>query len=257
MRSLWLSIGLTGALCGAAALFPLRADGPPATAFAQAHEAYRAKDYARAYDLYKQVAATVSNPAVHYDLGCAAFKAGHVGEAVLQFEKAHRLTPRDADISSNLEFARGQIKDATPDEETDFLTRLVWGPLDRVSLNEVSTAVSLAWWLSMAALLALVLTRDPARRATLRVPLAGLLVLTAVLAVPFAMKYHAEEMNEQAIVLAREVPVLSGPGTDEVKRFVLHEGTRVRLLGRWDKWLHVALPSGENGWAIAETLGVI
>lgn len=237
-------------------LNPLSA-APLATTFAQAHDAYRAKDYPKALELYRQVAATTKNAVVHYDLGCAAFKAGNVGEAIWNFEKARRLAPRDPDVQTNLEYARARIKDSAPEEEADLLTRLVWGPLDRVSLNEVATSISIAWWLAMAAVLASLLARDAKRRAALRLPLIGFGLLVVFLAIPFALKYHAEEMSQHAIVLAREVPVLSGPATDEIKRFVLHEGTKVRVMGRWDKWIHLALPNGENGWALAETLGTI
>lgn len=251
MRTLW-AVALVLALVN-----PLAAAAPLATTFAQAHDAYRAKDYPKALELYRQVSASVKNAVVHYDLGCAAFKAGNVGEAIWNFEKARRLSPRDADVLTNLEYARARIKDSAPEEEADLLTRIVWGPLDRVSLNELATVTSIAWWLAMAALLASLVTREPARRAALRLPLAALLIAVVFLAIPFALKYHAEEMTQHAIVLAREVSVLSGPATDEIKRFVLHEGTKVRVMGRWDKWIHLALPNGENGWVLAEALGTI
>lgn len=245
------------AAIGLACAWTATAAAPLATTFAQGHDAYRAKEYPKALELYRQVAASVQNPVVHYDLGCAAFKAGQIGEAVHNFEKAHRLAPRDADVNANLEFVRARIKDSAPEEEADLITRIIWGPLERVSMNEVATALSIAWWLSMACLLAMKLARDPARRISLRLPFGVLLACTIFLALPFALKYHAEEMTQHAIVLAREVPVLSGPATDEIKRFVLHEGTKVRVLGRWDKWVHLALPNGENGWALGETVGTI
>ena len=253
-----LIAGIALVVCaGVVALAPLSAAAPLATTFAQGHDAYRAKEYVKALDLYRQVAQSVQNPVVYYDLGCAAFKAGSVGEAVWSFEKAHRLAPRDADVNANLEFARGRIKDSAPEEESDLLTRIVWGPLERVSMNELATALSIVWWLAMASLLAMMLARDPARRASLRLPIGVFFGLVVILAIPFALKYHAEEMTQHAVVLAREVPVLSGPATDEIKRFVLHEGTKVRVMGRWDKWIHVALPNGENGWALGETIGTI
>jgi hypothetical protein len=257
----WKRIGmaLTGAaLIATAAGARLQAAAVPSSTFAQAHEAYRTKDYAKALELYRQVAATVDNAVVHYDLGCAAYKTDHVGEAILHFEKARRFAPRDPDVNANLEFARGRVKDAMPEEEPDLLTRLVWGPLDRLSLNELATAASIAWWLTMACVLALMVTRDAERRARWHWPLAICAALTLALAVPFALKYHAEEMTDWGIVQAREVNVLSGPGTEEVKRFVLHEGAKVRMLARWgEKWVHIALPNGENGWALAEQIGEI
>lgn len=240
-----------------AALLACAAQAAPVAEFAAGHEAYRAKDYGKALEKYRAVAAQVRNPVVHYDLACAAFKAGRLGEAILHFEKAHRLAPRDGDIQNNLSFARARVKDAVPEDDGDFVTRLVWGALDRVSMNEIAGLATVLWWLALLAAAALVLARDPARRRALKPVVAAAFVVVACAAVVFAFKYHAEEMTPRAIVLQRELPVLSGPTNDEVKRFTLHEGTKVQVLKRWDRWVHVALPSGENGWAAADGLGVI
>ena len=65
----------------------------------------------------------VRDPQAHYNLGNACFKAGRLGEAVLWYERALRLAPRDADIRANLHY------------------------VEQLRLDKVSEAVGPARWL--------------------------------------------------------------------------------------------------------------
>lgn len=232
-------------------------DSSPDVAFKQATEAYRAKEYSKALNLYRGLAEKIRNPVLFYNWGNSAFKQGHLGEAILAMEKAHRISPRDADVRANLAFMRARVKDSMPEDDTDIVTRILVSLLGRMALNELLTLSSFSLWLCVLSLCGLLVIRRPNVQNFFKVSLFGGLTLLIVALGPGLIKYYLEEVRQSAIILAKEVQVLSGPASDEIKRFSLHEGTRVRVLKEWDKWVQISLPNGENGWTLGENIGRI
>jgi tetratricopeptide (TPR) repeat protein len=243
------------ALVGAAVAGPPRLE-PPELAFAEACAAYRAREYARSLDLFRSLAARTVHPAVLYNQGNAAFKTGRLGEAILAWEKARRLAPRDPDIAANLAVARTRVKDSLPDEDPDLVSRVVFGLLDRLAADELVAASSLVWWAGFALATLALFARPAWKPALAAVVLACALALVPLLALT-GLDLHVAEGQVHGVVLSREVRVLSGPAPEELVRFSLHEGSRVRVLREWERWVQVALPGGENGWTLADGVGTI
>jgi cytochrome c-type biogenesis protein CcmH/NrfG len=75
----------------------------------QLHEAGQYEDATTAYE--HLVNQGVAESTLFYNLGNAYFKQGEVGRAILNYDRAARLNPRDADIQANRELARLQVVD--------------------------------------------------------------------------------------------------------------------------------------------------
>ena len=101
------------------------------TALDQAHQRYAAGDFTAAANAYEQVL-TSDGPraAVFYDLGNCYQRLGQYGPAILAYERARLLTPRNPDLLANLTLAR---KAATAFEEPGLNPRLdaLLNPLSR------------------------------------------------------------------------------------------------------------------------------
>ncbi|MCC8062367.1 MAG: SH3 domain-containing protein, partial [Rikenellaceae bacterium] len=52
----------------------------------------------------------------------------------------------------------------------------------------------------------------------------------------------------EAVVMNLVAPVKSSPGAGSKDIFVLHEGTKVRMLGQLDGWTEIVLSDGNKGW---------
>ena len=78
--------------------------------FYRGNDFYEKGEYAEAAAEYGNIlkAGYQSGP-LYYNLGNAYFKMGDLGEAVLNYERAKRLIPRDADLNANYRFARAKI----------------------------------------------------------------------------------------------------------------------------------------------------
>ncbi|NOR24612.1 MAG: tetratricopeptide repeat protein [Desulforhopalus sp.] len=75
--------------------------------FQQANEAYSRGDYAQAISNYQQITETAGySSAVLYNLANSFAQAGKTGRAILNYERALRLSPSDSDISGNLELVK-------------------------------------------------------------------------------------------------------------------------------------------------------
>jgi len=79
--------------------------------FAQSIAAYKNGQFDESAKLGEQIlAGGFASPAVYYNLGNAYIKDHQLGRAVLNYRRAERLTPRDADLRVNLDLARGQVE---------------------------------------------------------------------------------------------------------------------------------------------------
>jgi hypothetical protein len=188
---------------------------------------------------------------VHYNLGNALFKAGHLGGAILNYERALRLDPTDPEARENLGLAREKIRDreAEPELPSPILAVLTW--LETKSTGGV-TAVFLIVYFAAAGLVgAIPLTRGYAYRQILGY---GALVvgLCAGLAAG-ALYYKVSQITApHAIVMVERMDVRSGPAEDNTVLFTVHEGTRLEVRNRLDGWYQVSLPNALSGW-IPET----
>ena len=63
--------------------------------------------------------------------------------------------------------------------------------------------------------------------------------------------------QDQAVIIAERVEVLSGPSTRETVSFTIHEGITCKILDRTEGWLRIRLANGYNGWVRQGDLEVI
>ena len=66
-----------------------------------------------------------------------------------------------------------------------------------------------------------------------------------------------ENSQPEAVVVDQEVNVTSGPGTQYVTEFALHNGTEARLLETRGNWVRLALSDELQGWVPANAIEAI
>src|SRR4030095_11244035 len=110
---------------------------------------YEAGDYAAAAKAFHDHAAGEVSPGLFYNLGNAEFKGGHLGRAILAWERARTLDPGSRNTKANLHFARGQAGLENP-ESPWYETYSAFFPADR--WIAIATC---AFWASIAILVLL------------------------------------------------------------------------------------------------------
>lgn len=215
--------------------------------YQEADRAYRETRYQEAYDGYLRLLGTGgADGQLLYNLGNAAFRLDQYGRAILFYERARLLLPRDADLRFNLAHAREQVRDVIPAQESVLDTAFFW--LGSLTLAELFWCFSLAnvlFWGMLAARLY--------RRSEWTNSLSFLLLAIWLLAgVSFGLKWRQTRGDDRAVILQTEVNALAGPDGRDTLLFKLHEGTIVHLERSEEGWSLIRLSDGRRGWLRAE-----
>jgi SH3-like domain-containing protein len=66
-----------------------------------------------------------------------------------------------------------------------------------------------------------------------------------------------ENTGNSGIILKDEIETISAPQEGSTTLFIIHEGTKVKIIGRDNEWLKIELIDGKQGWVNAEAIGII
>lgn len=239
-------------LVGALARVAVAADAePPAALFFRGNALYADGRFADAAAVYEQVLADgYESGALYYNLGNAYFRAGDSGRAILNYERARRLVPRDPDVHANLGFAR-PAGDATDD--TPVWARLAFPLATRLSGDELLGLASAAYT-GLMVLLIVGLLAPGAQRVTRPGALLTALVLFLV-ASGAGYRLLAIDLPARAVVIAATpATVRFEPSPGGTVHFSAPTGSVLRIVGEREGWVQVARGDGARGWVERATL---
>lgn len=214
--------------------------------FQKANAAYQGGDYKEAGSLYESLARKgVQDANVYYNLANACFKQERPGLALLNYEKALRLKPRDRDIRANLAYVKGLLEYRIQDSRNWYVKTLdvLLGILTFEEWGTLSLAVGLSFWASW------LVAWGWKRKA--------LMILTVTLFSLWLFKGIRVHSIEEAIVLKPQASVRYGPSYKDQVAFKLGEGLKVHVKKKAGEWARVVLANGETGWMAQEEIGVI
>ena len=222
-------------------------------------EAYSAGQWAEALQDWSDVAATgLRSKELYYNLGNAYFKTGETAQAVLNYERALRLDPSDADVRYNLEFARAMTQDRI-DEVPEFILK-TWIRKIGYWMSSNAWAVLSLIFLALTLALVLLFLLGPTagmRRTGFFAGIATLLLSLAAFGFARSQKADAER-HDEAIVMRPVSSVTSSPSSDAAKSlFILHEGTKVKVLDEVSGYKDIELADGRRGWIASGDIEII
>jgi len=226
----------------------------PTEAMQRANQRYEAGQYTEAAEIYEAIiAAGIHNSDLYYNLGNAYFKQGEVGRAILNYRRSQRLSPRDADVAANLNFARVQAVDRL-EANKGGLSNLVQLAEEWLTLNEAVVLALFLWVLiCYFTVLAILL---PRQRHLFGWVMAVLALCLALGVASTANRLYAEWQYPAAVVVAPKINITSGPGGSDqyLAEFTLHAGAEVLVLENRSGWRRITLPGDLQGWAPAEAV---
>ena len=84
-------------------------------------------------------------------------------------------------------------------------------------------------------------------------------LLVAVMCLSFAIWQKQDYMKaDEAIVMRPVTSVKSSPsGEASTDLFILHEGTKVKLIDRVGTWSNIELADGRQGWMLSSDFEII
>lgn len=225
----------------------------------EATAAYQEGRWSDAVAAYEAILATGRTaPELQYNLGNAWFKAGEPARAILCYERALKLDPSYDDARYNLEFAREQTQDRI-DVVPEFIIER-WGRSACYLLDSDTWTVLFFVFAALFAALLLAFLLS-ARTSWKRVGFYGgiVVLLLALLCLDFAHWQLADYRKADSAIVMRPVcSAKSSPSEASAKDlFVLHEGTKVKILDEVGGWKNIELSDGRTGWVPTSDIEVI
>ena len=226
---------------------------------AQADSAYAHEDYEAAAAIYEQLISENGESAqVYFNLGNAYYRQDKMAKAILNYERASLFDPGDRDIRFNLDMARSKTIDKiVPESEMFFVTTF------RSLVLSMSVG---SWaWLAIAAFILMlagigVYLFVPELWAQKTGFVAALLLLIVCVFANVAAYQQLRQIEQRtgAIIMAPSVVVKSTPSDSGTDLFILHEGTRVRVVDdSMRDWCEIRMADGKEGWMQKSKMEVI
>ncbi len=227
-----------------------------ATPFEKGNSFYQEGLFDSAYSSYQEALNQIGpSTTLYYNLGNSSYRLGNIGEAILYYEKAKRLSPTDREVLKNLAFMQTQTVDELPESDNNLIFSFV---------ETIHNAVSLRgqlWFLFLGSLLFVsflwfILFRKGSHRNWSIYGISGVILLLIVVALSAGTKIYNLENQQYGIILTEKVDASSQPeGTKTL--FTIHEGTKFLVRRESTGWLLIGLENGVSGWVNRDSVGII
>ena len=226
--------------------------------FDQATVAYNEGSYEKCIELYKTILENGQHSAeLYYNLGNSYYKLNDVANSIYFYEKALLLAPNDSEIQNNLGYAQQMTLDAIDVLPETGLSKIY---------KTVTGALTFDEWayLSVVCMILFVLLYivfyyaqfSTKKRWAFITSLVSLSV--AVISIVVALiQYQDYKAYNPAIIFADEVGIQAEPNTASDEVFVLHSGTKVRVLEELNDWKQIRIADGKTGWVTSKSLRLL
>ena len=217
----------------------------PAKVFQEANTSYRTGDYVKAAELYESLLEQKPRVAVfYYDLANTYVRLGKLSRAILNYEKALRLDPRNEDIRENLNYSRGLLEYRVEDTRNWYL-KATEAVLKYATEREVYAVVLAVLFVFLAGGILYFLSG----RGVFWNPWQQFVFIVLLLAALVAFgKQVQSNVIRDAIVMQKECEARYGPSEHDQVAFRMGEGIKVFVIDRREDWSRVILTNGESGW---------
>lgn len=223
--------------------------------FKQGNQYFQKGAYQKAVEAYQKILQEgYESGELYYNLGDAYFKMGKLGKARLFYERAKRFMPDDEALNANLKLLQSRLVDKIQKPPKFFLT--VWWEsfLGLFSLSLLTYLVVIFFWLFLLAWAFYLYMKKQKRQERGK----GLVIIALIIFILFSITLfdkinHVDKVN-YGVILKPAVTVYSEPRKESTEIFIVHEGTKVKILRRNAGWLEIKLDDGKTGWLLANSL---
>lgn len=215
----------------------------------RANSFYQQGSYDKAIEVYHKIISDgYSSRELYYNLGNSYFKSGMIGYAILNYEKAQKISPNDEDVAYNLRIANARTVDKIEAMPKIFLVRWWEGLLNFFSVNGWTVLSYIIYLALLAAAGWYFFAGSQTMQKWLLISgfaIGAVLIFSIII---LASRYNYDNGKEYAVVTQSAVTVKLSPDEKSGDAFIVHEGIKVSLEDKVDQWVKVRLADGKVGW---------
>lgn len=227
----------------------------PEELFVKANELYNEHAYDSAARAYENIINKgYSSAELYYNLGNSYYKLRNYPKAILYYEKSLKLEPNNEDTKHNIEIAKAFISDKI-ESVPDLFIKTWWNKLSNLLTLNSWAIVSI---IILGCMLICIFIYLTSRTRTLKKSMFFASLIFIMLTIcTFSIstkKYNYIKSNKEGIIMVSTITVKSSPSLSSVDLFVLHEGTKVKILDNTGEWEKIKIANGSIGWIPSSTM---
>jgi tetratricopeptide (TPR) repeat protein len=224
----------------------------------KANDLYQNNKFSEAAEIYqKLVDDGYEGTALYYNLGNAYYRLNKIGYAILNYERALRLSPGDDDVQHNLALANTKTVDKIEPLPKFFIFQWWESLLAFFNLSGWTYAAYIFYILILISFGIYFFAGKPnIQRYAFFSALFSIAVLVIV-ATLLIVKLNREVNIKNGVIIEPSVIAKVSPDKDSNDAFVIHEGLKVRLEDNIGNWYKIRLQDGKIGWANKQDIKVI
>ena len=228
-------------------------------AMSVANQLHSTGQYQEAAQVYEQLlAGGMTDSSLYYNLANTYLEQGDIGRAVLNYQRAARLDPRDADIQANLAYARSLSTETYENGASGPIQSFSGFTSSWLTLNETAVSALAIWFVLCFLMLALRVIHSGRIRSVIQYGIVLVTLLFVVAGFSLASRMYIERTQPGGVIVAPEVALSSSPGIEFVTEFRLFSGTEVRVSGTQGDWAHLTVHNEAlDGWIPLDTVETI
>ena len=226
--------------------------------FDKANQLFQDENYSGSIALYEEILSSgKESGSLYFNLGNAYYKQGKLPQAILNYERAKLMLPHDKDIAYNLKMANSQITDKLETVGEFFLATWLSG-FRNSTKSDTWALISIISFVLALGLLAVFMFSNTKSIKQASFYIAIIFIATCMLSLSFSYGQKNELTNRNfAIIFTPSVTIKSSPSTGGTELFILHEGTKVKILETVGEWHRIQISDGNDGWLPISTIEVI
>ena len=197
-----------------------------------------------------------ASPELYCNIGDAYFKQGNYPKAILNYERALKLDPSFADARYNLDFSQSFVQDKI-EAVPEFILKSVSRKLCYSLGSDIWAVLFLVFLaLTLGSALVFLLSSSLGRRRT-GFYLGLVFLILSLMCLGFSTWQKRDySKKDSAIVMSPVSSVKSSPSSGK-DLFVIHEGTKVKIIDNVGDWQNISLADGRQGWIESSAIEVI
>lgn len=228
--------------------------------WAAGNEAYKAGQWEDAMINWKALdARNMESAALYTNIADAYYRLGDDAHAVLYYERALRLDESYAPSVRNLSLVRQNLLDKIEPTPQGAMSKLLHSSAWLLSSDAWAVFGLVLFVCAVLCALVFFIGGSRGRRKLgFFAALASLLLMAISLSFSY-IRMKDYQKKDSAVVVSAVVAVKSAPGDAESSKdkFVLHEGTKVKILRQENGWICIEIEDGRDGWIHSEDAEII
>ena len=241
-------------IIGFSMVFELKAQKPEEL-LTKANSLYNENAFDSALVLYKDIVEQgYSSASLYYNIGNTYYKLRNYPLAIYYYEKSLKLDPNNDDTKHNIEIAQLFLTDKI-EAVPELFIKTWWNNLSNTfTLNLWSIITLVLIGLLLTCLFFYITAKTRGLKKSMFFICLFLLVFTICSFSISAKKYNYISTNNEGIIIIPTITIKSSPSNSSVDLFVLHEGSKVKILDNADGWEKIKIANGSIGWLPASSV---